>query len=288
MTRLLKRKLEMTKIATLKAQAKNLKSAMAEMGMTLTQAQALETIAKQYGIDNWDTLSGMMKKEPAPAPEPRLADMPLPPTDIWVEGLGPRSSKCTVDLYAFEALQLLHDEKALRAYVEANPDEYCDGMDSTAIYLFDDGRDHDFTFNQLLGIRYVGLGEGKWLLRDAETHLRFCCDDLWRPEDVLKKSVTPELMVPELVKSARGCQLIILSSSDGVAYDHHVIVPSHLKAEPISRQIAEEILRLKAIDRENNGVPGYDEYTDADLAKFVTSLGCLWVVEPVMVRENWD
>lgn len=52
----------MDKIETLKAQAKNLKIAMASMGMQISHAQALEAIAQQYGLENWDTLAGLVRK----------------------------------------------------------------------------------------------------------------------------------------------------------------------------------------------------------------------------------
>jgi hypothetical protein len=279
----------MTKIATLKAQAKNLKLAMAEMGITLTQSQALEAIAKQYGVANWDTMSGILKKKLTPLQEPRLADMPCIPSDIWVEGVGPRSSKCPVNSYAYAALALLHDEQALRAYVEANPDEYQEGMDSLAIHLFDDGLDHEFTFNELLGIRYADVGMGNWILRDGQTYLRFCCDDLWRPEDSAPNA-SVDLAIPDRVKSVKGCQLLVLTSHDGAQYDRHAIVPPHLDAEEIAAKIAAELTRLKALDRLNEGELDYVEYTEGDVAKFVSALGCLWVSahDQVVVNQTWD
>lgn len=154
----------MNKIETLKAQAKNLKIAMASMGVQISHAQALEAIAQQYGVENWDTLAGLVKK----------AD-------------------------------------------------------------------------------------------------------------------TVALSIPEVVKSAKGCQLLILPSHDGARWDRHMIVPPHLDAEVISAKMACEILRLKAIDDVLDAAgEAYDGYTDADLAKFAGSLGCLWVAKPVVVSENWD
>lgn len=275
----------MSKIATLKAQAKNLKLAMAGMGIPLSQAQSLEAVAQQYGKPNWDTLSGILKKEAAPARAPRLADMPYEPSDIWIES-GLYSEKYAVADYAYEALNLFHDEKAFREFVETYPEEYTEGMESTAIGLEGNGEDVKLTFNQLIGMRYADVGMGNWELSDGR-FLRFCCDDIWRPENEAKKSKT-ELTVPELVKSAKGCNLVILPSGDGATYDRHVIVPPHLDADVISERISGEILRLKALDKENEDVPGYDEYTDTDLSTFVASIGCLWVEDYKTTSENWD
>lgn len=154
----------MSKIETLKAQAKNLRIAMASMGMQISQAQALEAIAQQYGFDNWDTLAGLVKS----------------------------------------------------------------------------------------------------------TH-------------------TVALSIPEVAKSAKGCELLVLTSHDGAQYDRHVIVPPHLDAEDVSAKMASEIKRLKAIDEVLEAAGGlYDGYTEADLAKFAGILGCLWVAKPVVASETWD
>lgn len=279
----------MTKIATLKAQAQNLKAAMSSMGIALSLAQAQEAVAQQYGLGNWDTAVGVLKK-PSVAPRaPRLADMEYVPSDIWVEGTGPRSMKCTVESYEWDALCFHHDEAAMRAFVEADPMMYEDGMDSIAIYLFGDGLDYKFTFNQLVGMEYVGLGGGNWRMKDG-TYLRFCCDDLWNPEKdaALKSKENVELVVPKTVKSIKGCQLVQLTSHDGSAYDHFVIVPPHLDAQKIADQLKEEIQRLKTLDRENQDNPAYEEYTDVTLEVFAASLGCLPVRNPVKVTENWD
>ena len=159
----------MSKIASLKAQAANLKLAMEDIGVTLTQAQALEAIAKQYGFDNWDTIAGMLNK----------------------------------------------------------------------------------------------------------------------PETAAGNSLT--LTVPAIVKSAKGCQMLLVTSHDGAAYDRQVIVPPHLDTEVIAAKLATEIVRLKAIDEahEESGLP-YDSYTEEDLSLFVRALGCIWVMSPKVVRETWD
>lgn len=275
----------MTKLATLKAQAQNLKRALAEMGMTLSTGQSLEAVAKQYGQPNWDTVAGLLRKRPAPAAEPRLVDMPCVPSDIWVED-GMTSEKCYVENYDYEALVLLHDEVALRSFIASEPEAYEEGMDSTAIYLFADGHDHQFTFNQLLGLKHCSFADGSWEMADGR-YLRFCCDDLWKPLDVAPEAA-PELTVPKMVKSVKGCNLVVLPSNDGAEFNLHVLVPPHLDATKIRDQLTSEILRLKQMDRDNEEKPNYEEYTDTTLTAFAASLGCLLMQEPWKTSETWD
>jgi hypothetical protein len=159
----------MTQIETLKAQAQNLKHAMSKMGMEISLAQALEAVAQQYGLDNWDTFAGILNK---------------------------------VD--ASEALSV-------------------------------------------------------------------------------------QLVIPQMVKSAKGCQLLILCSHDGANYDRHLIVPPHLDVTVIANKMEAEILRLKEIDAALEEAENYEgEYTEVDLARYAGSIGCLWVGKPTVVRENWD
>lgn len=157
----------MEKIAALKAQAKNLVQAMADIGVVLSHGQALEAIAKQYGFANWDTLAGV-----------------------------------------------LHGQTGSSSQVA--------------------------------------------------------------------------LTIPAQVKSIKGCELLLLTSHDGAAYDKYVIVPPHLDKDVIRTQIFDELLRLKARDMETGEDDPEAEYTDADLAAFVAKIGCLWVSNPDTVGENWD
>lgn len=48
----------------LKSQAKRLRSDMAERGQSITHAQALETIAHQWGVRDWNTLSAQATATP--------------------------------------------------------------------------------------------------------------------------------------------------------------------------------------------------------------------------------
>jgi ABC-type spermidine/putrescine transport system permease subunit II len=99
---------------------------------------------------------------------------------------------------------------------------------------------------------------------------------------------TSALTVPEVVKSAKGCKLLLLTSGDGAQYDRHAIVPAHLDADAIAAALTEEIIRLKKQD-DALVEAGHDcGYTDADLKAFLEQRGCEWVDGPVSPSENWD
>jgi hypothetical protein len=97
------------------------------------------------------------------------------------------------------------------------------------------------------------------------------------------------LAVPEVVKSAKGCRLLLLTSGDGAHYDRHAIVPPHLDIDDIARQLTAELVRLKERDRvlADAGQDG-NEYTETDIQAFLRQLGCEWVAKPVSPGENWD
>jgi len=272
----------MNKVATLKAQAKNLVQAMADIGVTVSHSQALEAVAKQYGFDNWDTAAGLLKAE-VPARAPRLADMPLVPISAWVERENPVSQSCTVYYYDSEALGLIHDEEALCRFIAQYPDAYAEGLDTNAITLLDDGEDWHFSLRQLLGITYVDLG-GNWKLKDGITHLRFSLGDVWKPATPASTGLT----VPEMAKSAKGCNLLRLTSHDGADYDKFVIVPPHLDQAVIKSKIDAELTRLKALDAAGGEDETFEEYTDKDVKEFVRRLGCVYVSQPQTVGQNWD
>lgn len=99
---------------------------------------------------------------------------------------------------------------------------------------------------------------------------------------------TTPLAVPEIVKSAKGCQLLLLTSGDGAQYDRHAIVPAHLNAQAIALELTAEILRLKKRDDELVDAGHTEQYTDADLKVFLEQRGCEWVEKPVSPTENWD
>lgn len=274
----------MSKLATLRAQANNLKQALADQGITLTKAQALEAIAKQYGQPNWDTAAGILNKKPSPKKTYSLADMPLRPSEIRVETNSPRAITYDVDFYEEEGIALLNDWKALEAHIAQY---YSDGLDSGAIGLHGDGQDARFTFRQLLDIRYADIGMGFWKLADGITTLTFICDGEWRP-DASAESSELALTVPDVVKSIKGTGLVVLRSGDGGDYDKYVLVPPFLDKTTICDKITAEICRLRALDRDNQDNPEYPEYTTETLAAFVSALGALWVDDEVVAEEIWD
>ena len=48
---------------TIKAQARLLRAYLASQGLELGHSKCLEAMAKVNGFRNWDTLSGLLKKE---------------------------------------------------------------------------------------------------------------------------------------------------------------------------------------------------------------------------------
>ncbi|ARQ09455.1 hypothetical protein NXC12_CH01386 [Rhizobium etli] len=57
-------------IEELKAQAKRLRQAMNDRGAALTHSAALEMIARQHGVRDWNTLAALAAKPNAPAKTP--------------------------------------------------------------------------------------------------------------------------------------------------------------------------------------------------------------------------
>ena len=57
----------------LKMQAKRLRQAMAARGAPLAQAEALELLARQYGLRDWNTLSARAPKSPPVGQAPAAA-----------------------------------------------------------------------------------------------------------------------------------------------------------------------------------------------------------------------
>lgn len=276
----------MTQVTSLKAQATNLAKALSDMGIKLTKAQSLEVLAQQYGVKNWDTLSGMLKTKAAPTHQPTLADMPFFPDNVWVEQ-GSRVVLCDVIAYEEQGLSLLHDLPSLHKFLDEFKGLFIEGMDSLAIQLNGDGRDYEFTFNDLVGLTYQNLGgQGNWKLADGKTYLRFMCGSTWTPDAPSEEKDTP-LTIPAMVKSAKGCRLLVVTSHDGDFYDIRAIVPPHLDIEVIKQKVEQELKRLKQLDKENEDNPDYAEYTDSDVKKFISSLGCE-PVDPEMCSVNWD
>lgn len=56
-----------TQLSEFKAQARRLSAALAEDGVTLSHSRALELVARQQGVRDWNTLSARVKNTPAPS-----------------------------------------------------------------------------------------------------------------------------------------------------------------------------------------------------------------------------
>ncbi|MNR71862.1 hypothetical protein D3C71_25410 [compost metagenome] len=270
------------KIATIKAQAKNLRLALAKQGVDLTACAALEAVASQYGFPTWDALCGVLKKEERQARSPIPADLPGIPdaVRVFVDG---KEKLFSVETWDEELVELLHDESALRAFVDRHQEVYLGGLDSSVLFAFGDGEDVCVSAAELLGVKYVEEdGRGLWQLADGKTRLEFVFETGW-------KAPSPSgLSVPELVKSAHGCSLIALRSHDGSAWDHFAMVPPHLDAAEVASELGQVLTALKERDAQGQGVEGYEEFTDIDVRAQVERLGCTWVDKPVELGQNWD
>lgn len=271
----------MSKIDSLKAQADSLRAALAEDGVGIPKAKALELIAKQYGFANWDTLCAVAKRseESAPPPTP-LANLRCRPQQAWVEQ-GHDVHCYFVETFEEEGLELLGDEKALRAFLEEFSAVYPDGLDSEAMHLFGDRHDRSFTFRDLLGLSpRVVDGKTKWVFSGGAQAIWF--DE----EPVVARTGRSELTVPKVSRSIKGTELIALRSNDGSFYDHFVLVPPHLNVDVLRAGISAGLTALKSRDAANpdSGV----EYTEQDVKALVEGLGCLWVASPHEVGQNWD
>jgi len=273
----------MSTIKTLKAQAKNLKLALEKQGIPVNLSQAQEAVAQQHGVENWDTLCGLLKQQTV-AREPVFADLPGVPDSVEVEE-GPSSETYNVETYDVETLELLHTPRKLDAFLKAHVEMYPRGMDSDALCLSADGEDRYFSLRQLQTAKHDMLGgRSNWFLPDDDVYLRFNFSGSWTPP----KPVTGfTLTVPELVKTANGCSLIALRSHDGSAYDHFAIVPPHLDAADISTKLVAGLKGLKQQDTDNQDNPDYQEYTDVEVRTLVESLKCTWA-EPTELGINWD
>lgn len=188
----------MSDIKTLKTQAKHLVRSLEKQGINLTTAQSLEAVAAQYGFDNWDALVGTLKSRKDRAADHwkslNLSHVDVVPSEIWVED-GPKRVLCTVETYEWEGLVLLHKPQELAEYLrEAYP-----GVEgeAEALALLADGRDYDYTFNDLIGIEYVKLGgKGYWHAPVVNAYFEF---PFWTPPEPPAQKLT----VPELLKTPK-------------------------------------------------------------------------------------
>lgn len=275
------------KIATLKAQATNMRLALEKTGVVLTHGQSLEAIAGQYGFDTWDALCGVMKKaKELAARVPTLADLPGVPESITVER-DSWSASYEVLVFDLESIVLMHDEKKLLAHFAKNPGFYFNELDTPVIVVSGDGKYWQFTLRQLQGIKYEELGgKGYWHLEDIEgedLYLSFSFGDVWTPS----KAEEGVLRVPEMVKSAKGCEIVVMPSLDGDrSLWRYLIVPPHLNAKEIANKMVAEVRRLKALEASlTEDERDEKESTELDVKAYAQSLGCTWA-EWVSVASN--
>jgi len=273
----------MNNIKALKTQAKHLHAGLVAKGISMDLGNAQDLVAQQYGFDDWNTLCGTLKCKPQ---MPTLAELDQFPASVIVstkEGETELDIEYHVELCDLEGLAHVHDESSLSAYLALFPTVYPDGLQSLALALDGNNWTQVYTFEDLLGIKYLPA-ENVWQLADGKTKLSFTVTNRWSP-----KVQGPCLQVPEILKTAKGIELIALRSEDGSFYDHFVLVPQHLDTEAIGDKIKGEILRLKELDAQNRyNQDSLDKnYSLVDIKKFVESNGCTWA-DPSEIGENWD
>lgn len=121
----------MTPIEDLKAEAKRLRSALADTGQNLSHSQALEALARQHGYRDWNTLHAALGNQP-PKPPIALGDTvtgaylghPITADVIGVRALGDGRYRVKLDLEtpvnvsAFPSMEVLR--RRLNANIQAN------------------------------------------------------------------------------------------------------------------------------------------------------------------------
>jgi hypothetical protein len=268
----------MSLIKSLKAQAENLMTGLAEEGITVTKGKSLDLVARQYGFANWDTLCAAVLAFEKSKQEPTLADLQFRPMHAWVTQDGVEKSY-VIHGFEEEGMPFLGNEEALTEFLAKYPGVYENGLDSDAIYLFGDGHDVSFTFRELLGIKPELVDDKTyWSLTDGKRVLTF--DE----EPVVAD--TFELSIPKVTRSIKGTELIALRSNDGSYYDHFAMVPPHLDVEKMRTKVSAGLTKLKARDAASED--SETEYTEKDVQALIERLGCLWVANPHELGQSWD
>jgi hypothetical protein len=268
----------------LKEQAKNLHAALKARGDSKPLSYAQELIAAQYGQPNWDTLMGVLYSQAHP--QLRLKDLPenLIPDELFVER-GTLQDTLNVVGWEEDLIRRADSLEELTRFLEDNSELFPQGLQTQAICLEGDGFDLEITAEELAAGCHKHLG-GKdyWFLPKKEWYLQFvyASTDGWT-----NKSQAPALAVPQVVRSLKGVRMLTLRSSYGPLWSLHVLVPAHLRVETIGERISQELKRLKELDREHEDGPGYQEYTEEDIRRFVSTLGCA-VIDSEASFGPWD
>lgn len=262
-----------------KVQAKNLHAALKARGNEHSLAYAQELVATQYGYANWDTLAGVVHQQNVAASQPlRLSQLPagVIPDEIIVERGTLRDSLNVVG-WEETLIELADDRQALEQALKDNAQMYPDGMATVLICLEGDGFDLNITAEELSAGCHQRLGgQDYWHLPGKDWYLQFvyATSQLWGSE---KEEASKLLPIPEVTRSLKGVRLLTLASREGRAWDLQVLVPPHLGFSEIADKVAKEIERLRELDRVHEEEAQFVEYTEQDLRRYVSTLGCQMV-----------
>ena len=259
----------------LKEQAKNLHAALKARGDNNPLSYAQELIAAQYGQPNWDTLMGVLH---GPVhPQLRLKDLPENriPAELIVDR-GTRHDILNVAGWEEDLVRRADSLKKLTRFLEDNPAQFPRGLQTRAICLEGDGFDLEVTAEELAAGCHKHLG-GKdyWHLPEKDWYLQFVytTSQLWGSA----KAATALQPIPAVIRSLKGVRLLTLASREGRAWDLQVLVPPHVGFSEIADKVAKEIERLRELDRVHEDDPQFKEYTQQDLRRYVSTLGCQMV-----------
>jgi hypothetical protein len=222
-----------------KVQAENLRNALASSGITVTSAQALELVAKQYGQRSWAPVQAALKRHKKPV----LADLVSPHTpeailvDMGDYDDGPAWYKIIFEELDTELMNVLHRPGELGQFLN----RYYDGESTVVIAIERERFEHRFTVADLVGIEYIG--NGAWRLKSGLT-MKFD-----RALPYIHEEHLP-IFVPRVVDSVQGastiaCRYVVRGSM----VEGTLIVAPGLEAKEAVRQIAVmlEVMEGRAI-----------------------------------------
>lgn len=242
-----------------KVQADNLIAYMASIGIEMTKAQALEAVARQHGVRNWDTMSGKLKA----VRNPVLADVQarfIPTYALAQFEPGAEAVYLEIDRasWDFDLIQVLHDPVKLNAYLSSYPMETSDPNYVVAFMADTDDETVIFTAAQLEGIRYEG--NGYWKMTNG-WQLQFDANEVFKPEKQLsfevpavkpaKKGSSASAVPNEAVELLRIWQTWLGSDRDSCDATGKKLwdrIEAVIKAEPGAMTSEELQLFVKTID----------------------------------------
>jgi hypothetical protein len=219
-----------------KVQAENLRKALASSGFTVTSAQALELVARQYGQRSWAPMQAALKRQGKPV----LNDLSSPYTPEAIEvdmgdfDDGPAWYKINHEMYDTEILEVLHRPALLVKHLK----EYHNGDENTVVIgIYKDSLEHQFTVADLKDIEYTG--NGAWRLQSGLT-MRFDRGLPYVHEEHLP------FVVPRVLDSVQGVTAVALRATvRGCLVEGTLIVAPTLDAKEVK---AEVLGRLEALE----------------------------------------